>query len=83
MLTGAWQRPKERRLLLLFANVSDQPVSATLRFDGKAHGIHARTLRCSVTKTIGVSSETRKLPVIFAERIDFPPRSVEAWELSW
>ena len=83
VLTGAWHLPGEKRLVLLFANVSDQAVSANLPFDAKSYGIRAKKLRAVVTKGDGTVSETRTLPERMTEPVIFPPRQVQAWELSW
>jgi hypothetical protein len=44
-LTGAWRLPQEGKLALLFVNVSDQLVTATLEFDGKSYGFQGKRLR--------------------------------------
>jgi hypothetical protein len=42
VLTGAWQLPKEKRMVLLFVNVGDESVPAQVRFNAAANGIRAR-----------------------------------------
>jgi hypothetical protein len=83
VLTGAWRLPKEKRLVLLFANVSDQPVTATLRFDASAYGIRAKKLLCRIIDHDVRNARLRELTSRFEQRIEFKPRSVQAWELNW
>ncbi|MHB8522337.1 MAG: DUF6259 domain-containing protein [Limisphaerales bacterium] len=83
VLTGAWQIPKEKRLVLLFVNVSDATVAATLPFNANTYAIRARKLNSRVVSLADKSSEPRTLPVSFQQPIKFPPRQAQAWELSW
>lgn len=83
VLTGAWRLPGQRRLALFFVNVSEQPVTAALRFDANADGIRARKLSLSVTGDGASNPQTRELASPFEQRIEFMPRSVQAWELAW
>jgi len=83
LLTGAWQLPHERRLLLLFVNVSDDPLTAGLTFDGSHHGIRAKQLRCILAQTGEEQPEAVELPVRFERRATFPPRQAQAWEMKW
>ena len=41
LLTGVWRLPKERKLVLLLVNVSDEPVQATLEFDAARYELPA------------------------------------------
>ncbi len=83
VLAGAWRLPKEKRLVLLFANVSEEPVAATLRFDAKRYGIGARNVRCSVVEDVHSRHASRQLPAQFEERVEFKPRSIQAWQITW
>jgi hypothetical protein len=83
VLTGAWQLPKEKRLVLLLVNVSDQPVTATLPFDAARHGIRSKRLQATIATTTSAVAETRSLPTRFSQSITFPPRQAQAWELRW
>ncbi len=83
VLTGAWQLPKEKRLVLLFVNVSDQPVTATLRFHGTRYGIRARHLRCAISASAGAASEPRVFSAEFDQSVTFAPRQAQAWAVSW
>ena len=80
VLTGAWLQPASRRLVLVFVNVSDQPVTAQVDCDARPYGFVGKTL-----------SMTRITPEAKAEIVPeasqalrettFPPRSAWAWEL--
>jgi hypothetical protein len=83
VLTGAWQIPAEKRLLLLFVNVSDEPVTATLRFSAKACGTSAARFRAGPVPSAASPSKLVALPGSFVRPLDFPPRLAQAWELQW
>ena len=44
VLTGAWHQPASRRLVLVFVNVSDQPVTAQVDFDARPYGFASNAL---------------------------------------
>ncbi len=83
VLAGAWRLPKEKRLLLLFVNVSDGAVSASVQPDMSGWGLSARRLRCQETMNKASELETLQgasgieLPVALA------PLRARVWELSW
>ncbi len=82
VLTGAWQLPKEKRLVLLFVNVSDQPVTAAFNFDARTYGLTAKRLRCVVARTDTSAPESHEFSA--ARRVvTFAPRQAQAWELRW
>ena len=89
VLTGAWQMPKAKRLVMMFANVSDEPVTATVRFDPVAYGIRARRILCEASPDDEATSEKLALPLssgkpgVFERQVVFKPRRVQAWELHW
>ena len=79
LLAGAWRLPTEHRLLLIFVNVSDTPLTATVQPDLPGWGLrpgHAR-LRVipSASDTAVAATEGFGTPVTFA------PRRAQAWEL--
>ena len=82
VLSGAWRLPNEKRLLLLFANVSEQPIAAILHLDASAHRITAKKLHCRVLNDDVNKPDVRELGATCQQRIEFKPRSVQAWELS-
>jgi len=81
VMTGAWQRPREKRAVLLFVNVGDEPVRATLQFDATDYALPEGGLRATKVTADGrgeaVSRQRR-----FAQKLDFPPRTAWAWELT-
>ena len=83
VLTDAWQLPKEIKLVLLFANVSDVPVSATLSLNVASYGIRARQLKLLVTGSSGVVNEAQTTRGRFERKMEFQPCQAQAWELSW
>lgn len=89
VLTGAWQMPKARRLVMLFANVSDEPVSATVRFDPVAYGIRTKRIVCETSLGDGEASEKLTWPIssrkpgVFERQVVFKPHRVHTWELRW
>jgi hypothetical protein len=81
ILTGAWVLKSEKRLALLFVNVSDEPVTATLQFDAPAYGI---TNGYFQTRMIAASeADQEKPPPAFKHEMAFPPRQAVAWEVRW
>ncbi|MBI4664001.1 MAG: hypothetical protein HY735_34825 [Verrucomicrobia bacterium] len=83
VVTGAWRLPKDKRLVLLFANVSDQFVTTTLRFDAKAYGIRAKRIRCAMGGDGAAKLDSQRRPPRFEERLEFAPRSLQSLELTW
>jgi hypothetical protein len=83
VLTGAWQLPREKRMVLFFVNVGDESVPGHVRFDAAANGIRARVLRVQHSTADGTKAEGEKWPAIFDLTTTFPPRQAEAWELRW
>jgi hypothetical protein len=83
VLTGAWQLPREKRMVLLFVNVGDESVSGRVRFDAAANGFRAREFRAQRSATDGTRSDWEKWPSVFDRAVTFPPRQAEAWELQW
>jgi len=89
VLTGAWQIPKERKLMMLFANVSDEPVTATVRFDPVAFGIRAKRIGCETSNDDETACETRTIPItsgkasVIERQTIFKPRRLQIWEMRW
>ena len=81
VLTGAWQLPKEHTLVLLFANVSDNAVTAELPFDGRAYDLTATSLHVDVLREKEGVAEQFTVPNRFQRVITFPARSLFAWEI--
>jgi hypothetical protein len=80
VLTGAWKVPRERRLVLLFVNVSDRPVTAAVSAAFKDWGVPRETFAPRVISAAGLIPN---YPVVFDKPLVFPARQATAWELSW
>jgi hypothetical protein len=83
VLTGAWQLPKEKRMLLLLVNVSDQSVPAQAQFNATATGISSRALRVRRTTAGGSSTDWQSWPTLVDHSVVLASRQAEAWELKW
>jgi len=81
VMTGAWRIPKERRLLLLFANVSDAIVRAPIALDPHACGLGSDTWARSVSVGGSEHTSANRLSGPLTETVEFPPESIQAWEI--
>ena len=81
-LTGAWALPDEKRMIMVFVNISDQPVTATVNFDAAAFGIKADSVQI-VTVTHDGKGEPTGAPDVFKRQLTFAPYIPWAWEISW
>ncbi len=80
VLTGAWHQPAARRLVLVFVNVSDQPVTAQIDFDARPYGFASAGI--SMTRITPAGKDEIVPAALQALRqATFPPRSAWAWEL--
>ncbi len=80
VLTGAWRRPAEKRLALIFVNVGDQPLSARIAYDAKPYGFQGGELKLTKITPQG-PGESGPTPPVLEREAAFPPRSAWAWEL--
>jgi len=80
VLTGAWHQPASKRLVLVFVNVSDQPVTAQVEFDARPYGFADTTLSMTRIKP-AEKDEVVSKSVQAPREATFPPRSAWAWEL--
>jgi len=80
VLTGAWHRAQDHRLVLVFVNVSDQPVTARLEYDARPYGLPGPELNVLQITPDG-PGERSTTPPVLARDVTFPPRSARAWEL--
>jgi hypothetical protein len=80
VLTGAWRLPAEGRLALLFVNVSDAPVTASIR-PAAGWGLPAGPVRCEVTS--GASMPVTTAAGAPQKPVTFAPRQAQVWELRW
>ncbi|MCS7306382.1 MAG: DUF6259 domain-containing protein [Thermoguttaceae bacterium] len=81
LLSGAWMLPDQQKLLLLFANVGDEPVRLRLEFDAAGYGLSGSKFRW-VRYTPEGHKETLETPRAFHQDLSFPSRQVCAWECS-
>ena len=82
VLTGTWRLPQERKLAVLFANVSDKPVPLTVHFDGSAYGISKDNITVTRVEETGrgqAAGEKRS----FQRSAEFAPRKAWAWEIAY
>jgi len=82
VLTGAWRLPGEERALVLFVNVGDQPVQAAWQCDPRAHGLEDRLCRLAISRDGQPGVDAARFSGGFSQTIEFPPQSIQAWELS-
>ena len=81
LMGGAWHLPSEKRLVLLFANVSEQAITATVRYDLKEAGLAGPAYERRKWTPSGESDSGKaKAAAAINEAVSFPPRSVWAWE---
>jgi hypothetical protein len=83
VLTGARELPKEKRIVLLFVNVSDESVPAQVQFNAAANGIRVNVIRAQRASADGSKTDWQSWPSSFDRSITLPPRQAEAWELRW
>jgi hypothetical protein len=83
VLTGAWRIPTEKRLLLLFVNVSDKPVASSVILDPVKYGMRAQRVH-RTTWLQGQSHAEDSAWLAGSERsLILQPRQATAWELAW
>ena len=91
VMSGTWALPNERRAVLLFVNVSDEPVTTTLDFDaqrdlaGAGFDKHTHPLRYRVMseEPYPAADALEALPTRFKPTLTIPARQAVAWEVSW
>ncbi|MDW8029695.1 MAG: DUF6259 domain-containing protein, partial [Armatimonadota bacterium] len=81
ILTGAWKLPKEGKLVLLFVNVSDQTLKATLIFDSKSYGLKGKQIQMTELTEQGRKT-SQLLPLTFRKHLVFPPKTAFAFEMA-
>ncbi|WCJ60633.1 DUF6259 domain-containing protein [Fontisphaera persica] len=81
LMAGAWHLPAENKLVLLFANVSDSPVPATIQYDLRAAGLTGRRLFRRQWTAQGCTDFESATPTVKATEV-FPPGQLWAWEFS-
>jgi uncharacterized protein DUF6259 len=79
VLAGAWHLPRFGQLVLIFANVTDQPVTAQVDFDREPLGSYQAIAIKRLTPGGTDQDIPEKLEAL--RQVTFPPRSAWAWEL--
>ena len=80
VLTGAWRQPLAGKLVLIFVNVSDQPVTARVTYDARPYGFSGPLVQVTKLSAAG-RGETFTSPPALARETTFPPHTAWAWEL--
>lgn len=81
VMAGAWRLTTENRLVMLWANVGDEPVTATLHFDAGDYGLPGEKF-VAVRITADGESDRISLPRKVERELTFPPRSAWGWVVS-
>ncbi len=81
VMTGAWRIPSEGKVVLIFANVSDNPVASKLDFDSLRYGLEAKPHKRTVITQDGPGESGTIEPACKLD-VNCPPRKVFAWEIS-
>ncbi len=81
LLCSAWRMRGEDRLVLLFANVSEEDVAVELRFDGDAYGLSSPQVQVTSFESDGTQGETLALPGRFTRPITVGPYRALALEV--
>lgn len=82
ILTGAWRLPGEERAVLIFANVSDAPVTAEFQLNPEDYALIRPNVLVEPVRTEGVTI-LEPLPIATRQVITFPATSVAAWEVHY
>ncbi|MFQ6132489.1 MAG: DUF6259 domain-containing protein [Armatimonadota bacterium] len=78
---GAW-KSRDGRLALIFVNVTDQPLGATLRFDGEDYGLGPAKTLTITPRDEGGPRQPFERPSDFEMPIDLPPYGAIAYEIN-
>ncbi len=83
IMTGAWRIDRESKLVLLFANVSDDPYSGRVALDPNDYGLAGEPI---TVNAIQMGGSDKRSETEFADGLDhadvqLPPRSILAWEV--
>ena len=81
VMTGAWLLPKEKRAVLMFVNVGNEPVTARMELDAGEYGLADGKLQVRE-----VTAEESKEPFAassgFQRELIFAPQAAWAWEVT-
>jgi hypothetical protein len=80
VLTGAWQIPQDNKTILLFANVSDNPLASRLSLNPKDYGFLGKSITATTIHPDGTRMPLA-IKAIDRTSIEVPARSILAWEI--
>ncbi|NUQ62422.1 MAG: hypothetical protein HUU20_08030 [Pirellulales bacterium] len=80
VMAGTWRLPAEKKLVVLAANVGDEPVNAKLELNAGEYGFAGPEIRVTRITAEGVGETFGSSPAIRRE-VTFEPRAVWAWEI--
>jgi len=81
LMAGAWRLPKEKKLVLLLVNVSDEAIEATLDFDAARYDLPPGSLTLARIEQ-DKSGKTESVPRAFQRAVSAGPRQAWAWEIA-
>ena len=81
VLTGAWEQPARKKVVLIFVNVSDKPVTAQVPFDASSHALPGEKVRLTRITSDG-PGRAESAPARFTRKILFAPEKAWAWEVT-
>jgi len=81
IMAGAWALENENKIVLIFANVSDEALSVHVDFDSGKYGLRGKTLQAARV-TPGQSQGKLIISTIDKIAVELVPQSVFAWEIT-
>lgn len=81
VLTGAWRLPRENKVVLLFVNVSDEAVTATVSFDAADHDLPGDKVTIRRITAVAMD-ELIDSSAVFNRTFTIEPHEAWAWEVS-
>jgi murein biosynthesis integral membrane protein MurJ len=81
VLTGAWHQPAEKKLVLIFVNVSAEPVNAKVDYDLRPYGFSGPGNRVTKLST-DKAAESFTSPPEWHRNVTWPPLTAWAWEIT-
>lgn len=81
VLTGAWEIPAVRKLVLFFVNPSDQSVTASLSIEPAQYNLLPGNITLAVVRDAGQPQYMSDVSLPLKTQIEFPAQTVTAWEI--
>jgi hypothetical protein len=81
IMPGAWRLENEDKVVLLFVNVSDKPISGHVQFDPREYGLGGGTIRATRITSAG-PQDSFSIQSVGKIKVDFAPQNVFAWEIA-